>query len=1291
MRGRSQQPVRASRGAPGAAREGISFYFLPCKRVARMPFSALRGVFERVAILPVMVAMLTMPGTGAEGQGGAPVSPGSDASVLNLLGIQIATDASRGGEERPGSPFAEVLRGNGTRAGYLLSHGGIQIDTLSVTVGGRRLRVGRDYWVDAVNGSLWFADPVRPSESIHVSYRYVAEKDAQRRPIAVPGLQLGLGRSAQLGLLFGISPGTGYSTSTFGLSLNSKFGSGGASTYNGLLYFSNVQKLDNLVIPQVGDNGASTPQVETGADHLITQSLDLRATGVRFRADYQDVGRNFAGFQTLKLNYSGNAPVIEQLNALEQEKGIKRLGFGLDLGVDPSGKLPRGLSLGWNRIQDGADFITRQSLSFHTAGFRAFYQQREVGENFTAFQSLRDPEKAQWALERGLTSTGFGFNLALGTVKGQAAGALDFVGQRFSDSSGALSRNLWTLQGRGFGLSVLGRSSDRGFARLAHLSPTDKASLALDIHRLYDPGARPEAVTPADLAQVAREAGFKRDGLRADATLGKGTTISYMRSAVADVPAGEAELPRPQFLRDALEFRSPNLEISLIGRKADGAFSRIPDLSDVEKGYLALDIRRQYDPGARMEQVTPKEREQAGREAGLSRILLQSQVRLGQGGTLTYRSARVAAEAPAGNTGGAGNSVQRQSLALTTKNLQASLSRQSIGVGFYRIGDLNDVERTYLGNETGLRRDQFELNWNINKNTRFSLSQLGVRGTPDAIAQAVHRELARDEGAPESAARSAGSGFEHRSLRLETTGLFLNANFASTDREFSRAWDLALPEPLRRQIEAERGFRRTDWTGKLALGRMGFLDTYTYQASNTGEGLGRLVYRHNIVLQPNRKLNLNYLADGNLSRAEDKWNGTRHRHLILNQELGNGLALRIEQEDNATYQQGQVVQGAKTEYKRLQTAQDKPNRVLVETRRTALHSGKQEQMAHLNVHAKPGKNLSVSYDRLDIERGEEDPSETTEGYSLHLNASKNFTIIAGVSEKEVTNAENQDVKTITLGMQGEPVKNVTLTAKFDEVHHIGQNVKDVADISLSNTKPFSFGPVQDLTITARYAALNDRRKMQNETMTGRATWKLWKNEFVLDYGGYVLPNGSTITRLYQFTTDPDPKKWFRGSFLYKSRTLLDGQEFHIRRFTADARLSRNTHFTYTYGTLQEDERANILPVTSIDLSLKHTFATGKDFQFFYRLSENAATRIMTRALGFNYQAQLDRFSKLGVGFSVDANDWPDRYDRSNHFRLSYERYLRADHYFNLSADFRSHDAPGLNDEILATIDFRFRF
>src|SRR5436189_238519 len=39
----------------------------------------------------------------------------------NVLGISIGKDTPRSPNEKPGTPFAEILRGNGTRAGYVLS------------------------------------------------------------------------------------------------------------------------------------------------------------------------------------------------------------------------------------------------------------------------------------------------------------------------------------------------------------------------------------------------------------------------------------------------------------------------------------------------------------------------------------------------------------------------------------------------------------------------------------------------------------------------------------------------------------------------------------------------------------------------------------------------------------------------------------------------------------------------------------------------------------------------------------------------------------------------------------------------------------------------------------------------------------------------------------------------------------------------------------------------------------------------------------------------------------------
>ena len=224
------------------------------------------------------------------------------------------------------------------------------------------------------------------------------------------------------------------------------------------------------------------------------------------------------------------------------------------------------------------------------------------------------------------------------------------------------------------------------------------------------------------------------------------------------------------------------------------------------------------------------------------------------------------------------------------------------------------------------------------------------------------------------------------------------------------------------------------------------------------------------------------------------------------------------------------------------------------------------------LHAKPVEALALNYSHQIIDRGEgapdaslpvpaqptttppavPAPSETTDALDFQWQATKQFAIVGGFSQRDATDNKNNDL--VSIGLKGDPVKNVTVTAKFDEVHADGKNTKDVADFAFTNSKPFKLGCIDHLKITATYSSLNDQRKLQNETMAGKASWKIWKNEFLLDYGGLTKQNGEiTTARVYSFTTDPNPKKWFHGGFYYKDRTMVDGTDRLIRRFTADWR------------------------------------------------------------------------------------------------------------------------------------------
>src|SRR2546421_3969825 len=141
----------------------------------------------------ILVAALCCAASAAGAQARTPglLDSFTDSGGAGLLGQKLEYLAPDGTPMR-GKSASETLQGSGTGAGYMLSHGGIIPDSLHVSAGFRTLRAGVDYLLDASNGSISFLEPIRKSDSIHVSYRYVEGADASRSPLGLTGLRLDL-------------------------------------------------------------------------------------------------------------------------------------------------------------------------------------------------------------------------------------------------------------------------------------------------------------------------------------------------------------------------------------------------------------------------------------------------------------------------------------------------------------------------------------------------------------------------------------------------------------------------------------------------------------------------------------------------------------------------------------------------------------------------------------------------------------------------------------------------------------------------------------------------------------------------------------------------------------------------------------------------------------------------------------------------------------------------------------------------------------------------------------------
>lgn len=72
---------------------------------------------------------------------------------------------------------SDAIKGNGTKAGYVLSHCGIIPNSETVTVDGSQRVRSRDYYLDAASGTLAFAEPVKTHQVIRVTYRYSESAD----------------------------------------------------------------------------------------------------------------------------------------------------------------------------------------------------------------------------------------------------------------------------------------------------------------------------------------------------------------------------------------------------------------------------------------------------------------------------------------------------------------------------------------------------------------------------------------------------------------------------------------------------------------------------------------------------------------------------------------------------------------------------------------------------------------------------------------------------------------------------------------------------------------------------------------------------------------------------------------------------------------------------------------------------------------------------------------------------------------------------------------------------------
>lgn len=657
----------------------------------------------------------------------------------------------------------DLIRLDAERLSFPLRYGNLRQGSETVELDGRVLRKGRDYSIDYTAGTVYLLTPYRVGQSLRVQYRYDPATGetglfgVSKDPVMgfglnfAPGskLLIGMGMTERLG------DGTVLSSNLYGLQNNFSFGGGGKVT--GLFVVGERQRAQTTNLM----NGAEgNDDVEQGKSTAIVQKLETNFLGGKLEANFQDIGSDFAGFQSF-----ASAGVDDKLiQSYQKERGLKRSSFGLqNLGFGPMQ-----FSSNQRTVGDAKGAINWRSYGLVAGGLKLDWSSQKVDRGFTRFNDLREDDAKQLSKERGLLrqnlvgeyksgkieakydalnvenedgasidrrSINFAapwatFNFSDQKVdesfsrfgdlreedRGQLAreqgltrrsfgfgtsvlgGPLNYQVQRVRQDEGGLERVDFGYKTKRFSVDYLSRSSDADFSALGNLRPDEINSDTQAALNMIDPGLKPRG----------DDAGFYRNGAGLDRSLWR---ISYDASANAKI----------------------RLDQYGLGGVKDDASMRTIQFDSPKYKFLSRTMKFGEEFESDFGRLLPSERQFFGTIPGLSRSDLQATADLGKG--FKFAIDRLAAQTAEGD-------LNRLGVDYSQPGLEFNYIRRDVDSGFGPISGLAHPERDLLAALSGYDQTQTSLRWQVFRNLGLDVFRSDAINSDEKDARRVHKTAA---------------------------------------------------------------------------------------------------------------------------------------------------------------------------------------------------------------------------------------------------------------------------------------------------------------------------------------------------------------------------------------------------------------------------------------------------------------------------------------------------------------------------------------------------------------------
>jgi hypothetical protein len=1081
-------------------------------------------------------------------------------------------------EEVGGTAAIDIIHLNAVGPGAPLRYGNVVPRSERVQLDSEFLTSGTDYMMDYATGVVYLKRSQRAGQTLTVSYRY---KEGQPVAASSNGFA-GVGTfkyaiaPGSLNMLMGLGvterglDGSVAQSNIFGWQNNFSLGQSGS--VKGLLIYGDRQKTESMSGLQMSMTPPTGPStLEDGKSQLILQNFEKSFGNTKISVDYQDVSQNFTNFSTVKANGFDDAMV----NKLTAERGLTRTGFAAqNLG---------GFSTSFRNVKDASGGITWRTLGFNQGGLKMDYSSQKVDSKFTRFGDISEADKAQLALEVGLSRE------KMSTEYASKFGKLSYTNKTINeDMTGeSIKRNEIGLDTSKVKFNLGQQEVSQGFTRFTSLLGDEQL-------------------------QFGREAGLSRQWMGIQSTLfGSSVPLSFAQSEVTSAGG--------KFTSMDASASGKGWSLDHISRKVDPGFGRVASLADTEINNHITSVAKMYgatvDPNA--------ERGYFMLGTGIDRDYTKFSAEPFKDWKFSVDRLDLKGQTDKGRV---------ENYALSGKNFNSWYKRESLGSQFNELATMLNVERAQLGTISGLDRTDMGMNATLGSSL-LNFSQMKATA-PTGNAARTTAGFKNNSIDVQVTTREVSSGFTNANQMVDSEKDLLAAMAGFKQTEGKISWKLNASFDMQAYLSnsenADTNEMRTirnmvlNWRpdSKTSF-------NYTKFEQHNTDPVSQLFINDLERISLTR----DFGRLGTLAYADErvKYDGTQTTLVDWHKQF---LAFETKVNDKTTYRTEQTrtdfENGDKENINSNTVSTELTKKVGVSVSNVQVDRGgddRDENKKNYGVWVDIGNGMRVSY-----------------GYARQLTGltagSTSTAIMVGPNAAPTTTPDQ--VGTAQQGTLGAfSVGGGYGVNMWDD--QLGRT-QSFSNVNISTAKPFDFLGFKAVDIKIGLDAAADQTNWLKENRLLSFAGTLAGTRMGVEYKSQVDTFGNRgIDRSAFLETAKNDKSWLYASLKYKVRTMPTDETIAIRDFNVTAKPVKNMEISHQTVTNPEvftaDAFLGSVPQASSSSKWTVSYNANPNFTFggSYQELTNDLTNSKIATAGVNLDLNKGKGSPISLFYGLEHN------------------------------------------------------